>query len=124
MILYNAIRLIYDMYNKIRLIYDMYNKIRLIYDMYHEIRLIHDQVPAHCTLQKGQSGIFKNITVSGARFSVTSTGIQIMPLQSDVTVTYSTKTCAEFYRMYGRAYPQVPCAHVYVCMKVCMYICM
>jgi len=52
------------------------------------------------------TGIFKNASIDGAEFIFTESGLAFAPTRREVTVTYSTKTCAEFYKHYGREHPQ------------------
>jgi len=58
------------------------------------------------TKRQAPSGIFKNVSAVGADIFVSPNGIHITPTQAEVTLTYSTKTCAEFYKDFGREWPQ------------------
>eukprot|EP00277_Geminigera_cryophila_P023379 CAMPEP_0179473966 /NCGR_PEP_ID=MMETSP0799-20121207/53537_1 /TAXON_ID=46947 /ORGANISM="Geminigera cryophila, Strain CCMP2564" /LENGTH=215 /DNA_ID=CAMNT_0021282787 /DNA_START=38 /DNA_END=685 /DNA_ORIENTATION=+ len=55
----------------------------------------------------GNFGVFKNATVQGAEHLLTSEGLFFAPQVSDVTITYTTKTCAAFYSKHGREWPQL-----------------
>ena len=56
---------------------------------------------------EGATGIFKNATVEGADAYLTTGGLFFSPQQSDVKITYTTKSCAEYYHDYGREWPQL-----------------
>eukprot|EP00282_Hemiselmis_andersenii_P002473 CAMPEP_0114140620 /NCGR_PEP_ID=MMETSP0043_2-20121206/17480_1 /TAXON_ID=464988 /ORGANISM="Hemiselmis andersenii, Strain CCMP644" /LENGTH=109 /DNA_ID=CAMNT_0001234723 /DNA_START=154 /DNA_END=480 /DNA_ORIENTATION=+ len=53
------------------------------------------------------AGIFKDVSIEGGQVAVTAAGIHFVPETQDVVITYSTRTCAEFYAQFGGEWPQV-----------------
>ena len=50
--------------------------------------------------------IFSAFSAEGAALQWTRAGVSFVPVADTVTITYSTHTCASFYSVRGRAYPQ------------------